>query len=110
MLPTTYISVYILAMHPNDHKKSDELYRWWSDWYRYSRCSTTDDNIYGDRILIRSNTTPCSTKFIKRANCLPLREPTSIPRVGPFDIETIDVSNRVRQRASEFNWHLLMEA
>lgn len=27
-----------LARHPDDHKKSDELCRWWPDWYRYRRC------------------------------------------------------------------------
>ena len=53
-----------LAHHPDDHTKSDELCRWWPDWYRYTTCRKTKDIIYGTRVLIRPCSIPCATKFV----------------------------------------------
>ena len=53
-----------LAKHPGDIRLSDEHSRWWSDWYRYSKDSVTNDIIFGMRILFRPSMLPDSTKFI----------------------------------------------
>ena len=100
----------LLASHPNDKTKSDEYCRWWPDWYKYNRCSISDDILYGRRTLIRPNTTPCSTKFIQWVTLLPLHGKDSVSLVGPFDFESLNSENRVRQRIHHSNWVLLIEA
>ena len=99
-----------LARHPNDKNRSDEYCRWWPDWYKYSRCSISDDIIYGQRTLIKPNTIPCSTRFIQWATLLPIYGKDSVSLVGPFDFESLTSANRVRQRIHHSNWALLMEA
>ena len=61
-----------LAKHPGDNVKSDEFSRWWPEWYRYTRCKTTQTIVYGDRILVRPNSNPDSSKFIQWATDLKL--------------------------------------
>ena len=92
-----------LARYPDDNKRSDELCRWWTDWYRYTRCQTSDNIIYGSRVLIRPNTIPFATKFIQWATLLPLKGNDSVSLVGPIDFETVNDSDRVRQRVSTSN-------
>ena len=99
-----------LAKHPTDIDKSDEYSRWWPDWYNYDRGPTTDAIIYGQRVLIKPNTIPCSSKFIQWSTLLPLRGHDSIALVGPFAFEQISTYNRVRQRVHNSNWELLIEA
>ena len=99
-----------LARHPNDHKKSDQLCRWWPDWYRYTRCPKTNDIIYGHRILIRPNTLPCHKKIIQWATLLPLCGQNTVSLAGPFDFEPINDSNRVRQKVALSQWLLLIDA
>ena len=99
-----------LARHPSDHKRSDEYCRWWPDWYKFTHCIKTNDMIYGDRVLIRPNTTPCSTKFVQWAALLPLRSQDSISLAGPFTFEPITPSNRVRQKVEYSNWLILIDA
>ena len=99
-----------LARHPDDKNRSDEYCRWWPDWYKYSRCSISDDIIYGQRTLIKPNTIPCSTRFIQWATLLPIHGKDSVSLVGPFDFESLTSANRVRQRIHHSNWALLMEA
>jgi hypothetical protein len=99
-----------LAKHPTDISKSDEYSRWWPDWYKYDRCPSTDDIIYGQRVLIKPNTIPCSSIFIQWSTLLPLRGPDSIALVGPFTFEHVSAYNRVRQRVHNSNWELLIEA
>ena len=95
--------------HPNDKDKSDEFSRWWPEWYRYTRCSTTDAIIYEYRILIRPSVTPCSKKFIQWAALIPLYGTKSTVLVGPFDFASITMSNRVRQRVSREYWDQLSQ-
>ena len=66
--------------------------------------------IYGDRVLIRPNTTPYSTKFVQWAALLPLRGQDSISLAGPFTFEPITQSNRVRQKVAYSNWFILIDA
>ena len=99
-----------LARHPDDNKKSDELCRWWPDWYRYKTCVQTNDIIYGDRILIRPNAIPCKTKFIQWATLLTLCGPDTVSLAGPFNFEAVDESNRVRQKVHHSHWSLLIDA
>ena len=40
-----------LAKHSGDKKLSDELSRWWPDWYRFSRDSISNDIVFGSRML-----------------------------------------------------------
>ena len=47
-----------LAKHKDDVSRSDELSRWWHDWYRYTRDKLTGNVIFGARILLRPNITP----------------------------------------------------
>lgn len=61
-----YFCVF-LARHPADKSKSDEFARWWPDWYRYSRCETTQQIMYGDRVLFRPSVIPNRKKFIQWA-------------------------------------------
>ena len=44
------------------------------------------------------------------AALLPLQGNNSVSLVGPFDFESIDASDRVRQQVSTPNWHFLLEA
>ena len=99
-----------LARHPSDHKSSDEFCRWWPDWYKYKHCPKTNDMIYGDRVLICPNTTPCSTKFVQWAALLPLSGQNSISLAVPFTFEPINQSNRVRQKVAYSNWLILIDA
>lgn len=69
-----------------------------------------NDIIYGDRILIRPTTIPCSTKFIQWATLLPLCGPKIVSLASPFNFEAIDESNRVRQKVDHSHWVLLLDA
>ena len=99
-----------LAKHNDDTAKSDEFSRWWPDWYRYSRCPTSKDIIYGPRIQVRPNVIPSSLKYIQWATLLPLHGKTSISLLGPFEFEAITLHNRVRQRIHRSHWDQLMES
>ena len=99
-----------LATHPDDNKKSHELSRWWPEWYRYTTCNKSNDIIYGDRILIRPSTTPCSSKFIQWAMLLPLYNNNAVALVGPFNFEPISMSNRVKQKVHTKQWNQLTDA
>jgi hypothetical protein len=98
-----------LARHMDDNKRSDELSRWWPEWYRYTKCSVTRDIIYGDRVQIRPSTIPCSTKFIQWAILLPLFNKIAVTLVGPFKFEHINTSNRVKQKVHKDEWNKLSE-
>jgi len=86
-----------LAKHPGDNAKSDEFSRWWPEWYRYTRCKTTQTIVYGDKILVRPNSNPDSSKFIQWATDLKLiGEGTQDSILGPFNFEQIlNESNRM---------------
>ena len=92
-----------LARHPSDNSKSDEFARWWPDWYRYNRCKTTQQIIYGDRVLFRPSVIPNSEKFIQWATELNLNEP-SVRLSGPFNFESINESNRTRNKVDNEHW------
>ena len=53
-----------LAKYPNDAIKSDELSRFFLEWHRYTRCSTTNEIVYGDHILIRPSHYPNKERFV----------------------------------------------
>ena len=89
-----------LAKHLRDNKKSNKLCRYWTDWYRYTRCSKLDDIVYEKRVLVKPNTIPCSINFVQWATLLPLKGKDTVSLVGPFNIESIYASNRVCQRVS----------
>ena len=97
-----------LARHPDDHKKSDEFSRWWPEWHRYTRCKTTNDIIYGDRILIRPTTIPCKDRFIQWSTLLSINGPDPVTLVGPFTFEPIDEYNRVRCKVHYDHWASLI--
>ena len=97
-----------LSRHPHDEKKSDTLCRWWPDWYMYSHCLKSNDIIYGDRILIRPSTIPCSSKFIQWSMLLPLYGKLAASLVGPFHFQPLTIDNRVRQRVHKTYWDLLV--
>ena len=66
-----YLCIF-LTRHPGDTNKSNTFCRWWPDWYKYSCCATTNDIIYGERILIRPSNIPSSLKYIQWSTLLPL--------------------------------------
>ena len=66
--------------------------------------------IYGDRVLIRLNTTSCGTKFVQWAALLPFRGQDSISLAGPFTFEPINRSNRVRQKGAYSYWLIFIDA
>jgi hypothetical protein len=96
-----------LAKHPNDARKSDEFGRWWPDWYRYKTTKTTNEIVYGDRILFRPSVIPDSTKFIQWATDIQLIGDTHIVLQGPFNFEALSESNRTLQKVQEDKWHHL---
>ena len=102
-----YLCIF-LARHSDNTKKSDEFYWWWPDWHRYSTDPVLGDVIYGDRVLIRSSTTPGSTKCIQWSTLLPLFGPNSVSLHGPFPIAPINEHNRVRQRIHRASWDMLV--
>ena len=97
-----------LAKHPDDVRLSDELSRWWPEWYKYTRCKKTNVIIYGDRINIRPSVTPCSSRFIQWSTLLPLFGDNAVALVGPFSFEAISMSNRVKQRVHTNQWNNLI--
>ena len=97
------------ARHPNDKKKSDAFSRWWPEWHRYHRCPSTNDIIFGPRILIRPNITPCSSRFIQWAELLPICCDSSHALLGPFDFTPINPLNRTRNIVPESSWLHLAE-
>ena len=99
-----------LAKYPDNVKKSDELCRWWPDWCRYKRYPKSDDVLYGERVLIRPSTIPCSTNFVQWVTILPLNGFNTVFLVGPFTFEDMNASNRVRQKVNSSNWDLLIAA
>ena len=99
-----------LAPRCEDVKKSHELSRWWSEWYRYTKCQYTDVIMYCDRVHIRPSTNPCSSKLIQWSTLLPLFGYKAVTLVGPFQFESISVSNRVRQKVYHDHWIQLAEA
>jgi hypothetical protein len=92
-----------LARHPADKSKSDEFARWWPDWYRYSQCETTQQIMYGDRVLFRPSVIPNSEKIIQWATELALIEP-SVRLSGPFNFESINENNRTRNKVDNEHW------
>ena len=92
-----------LARHPADKDKSDEFSRWWPDWYRYTRCKTTNDIIYGDRVLFRPAVLPSSEKYIQWATEIDLSEPLTT-LAGPFNFEEITSTNRTRNKVQQAYW------
>ena len=52
-----------LAKQKDDATCSDELNRWWPNWYRYSNDSLTTNIIFGSQTLICPNFTPYHTKY-----------------------------------------------
>ena len=97
-----YFCVF-LARHPDDKNKSDEFARWWPDWYRYSRCKTTQDIIYGDRVLFRPTVTPSSEKYIQWATEVNLSVHSTFLQ-GPFNFEAINALNRTRNKVERDYW------
>ena len=85
-----------LAKHPDNNKQINGLCIWWPDWYRYTRCFKSDDVVYGKRILVRTNTIPCSIIYYQWATLLSFKGKYTVSLVGPFNFESIDVSNRAR--------------
>lgn len=66
--------------------------------------------MYDQRMLIKPDNTPCSSKYIQWATLLPLRGNDSVSLVGPITFDALNSANRVRQRVHRSNWVLLMEA
>ena len=90
-------------------KKSDEFSRFWPDWYKYTRCSKTDQILFGDRYLFRPNHTPTKTKFIRWSDNIPLCATTSQLILRPFDFEKVDAFNRTRQKVMAKQWKILYD-
>jgi len=97
-----YFCVF-LACHPDDKNKSDEFARWWPDWYQYSRCKTTQEIIYGDRVLFRPTVTPSSDKYIQWATEVSLSVHSTFLQ-GPFNFEAINALNRTRNKVEKDYW------
>jgi len=97
----------LVAKHPADKLKSDEFSQWWPEWYRYSKCPTTNTLVYGDRILIRPNSNPDSHKFIQWATDIGLTGNGHSSIIGPFNFEDISTANHVGQKVSHTTWKLL---
>ena len=97
-----------LARHPNDNKRSDEFSRWWPEWHEYTQHKTSNDIIYGKRILIRPNVTPNPNRYIQWATVLPLGNNDSSHTIyGPFDFNPINATNRTHNKISLQEWRLL---
>ena len=75
--------------------------------YKYSRDTVSKDIVFGDRILIRPSTVPCSDKYIQCATLLQLYGPNPATLVGPFSFALINESNRTRQRIPSCEWTAL---
>ena len=60
----SYLCIF-LANHPNDIYKSDKFSRFWTEWYRFTRCSKKEIIIYEERILIQPNHNPGKEKCIQ---------------------------------------------
>ena len=75
-----------------------------------TRCTSSNCIIYGQRMLIKPNNTPCSSKYIQWETLLPLRGKNSVSLVDPFAFDVLNSANRVRQRVHHSNWVLPMEA
>ena len=97
-----------LAKHHADHNKSDECSRWWPDWYEYTQCDTTQQIIYGKRVLFRPNQIPDSTKYIEWGDEIDLSEPDRILH-GPFAFEPLSITNRTRCKVSPNDWKEVSE-
>ena len=97
-----------LAKHANDNKLSDELSRWWPDWYRYSRDSITNALIYGDRVLFRPSILPDSSKYISWSDEINLGD-NDVILSGPFDFEKISSVNRTRSKVAGVEWRRLYD-
>mmetsp|Transcript_30633 Transcript_30633/g.36414 ORF Transcript_30633/g.36414 Transcript_30633/m.36414 type:complete len:194 (+) Transcript_30633:253-834(+) len=79
--------------YPSDAGKSDDSSRWWSDWYRYSQDSITDNVIFGDRVHFRPNITPNHSKYSQGGDSVNLKQGTCLP-LDPFDFESLYPTNR----------------
>ena len=90
----------LLAKHPNDASKSDEFRICWLEWHMYTRCSTTNEIVYDDQILIWPSHYPNKERFIQLYYNLPLLDSSLNSRsiIGPFDFDKIDMFNRTRQK------------
>ena len=102
-----------LAKHPNDIHKSDELSRWWPEWYKYLRCKDTNNIIYGHSVIIQPNQNPDSSRYIQCSNELSLISYTSSKQspstlLGPSNFDTINKSNPMRQKIHIQQWHQLI--
>ena len=86
----------LLLEHPQDSKKSDEHSRWWLYWYKYSTCNHTNQNIFDNRVLIRTNIIPSSAKYIKWALHIKLPITGNHYLLGTFDF--IPNTNQIRTK------------
>ena len=77
-----------LAKHPHNMEKSDEFSRFWPKWYKYTRCSQTNQIIFGDRYLIRPNHTPNKNNFIQWSDNISLCSVKSQSIIGPFNLRS----------------------
>ena len=92
-----------LAKHKDDVRRSDELSRWWPDWYRYTIDKLTGDIVFGSRILLRPNITPDHNKYIQWADTLNLFDSDTL-LYGPFNFLPISSSNRSRNLVAPSDW------
>ena len=93
-----------LVRHSADKQKSDAFSRWWPEWHSYTRCSISNDIIYGDRFEFKPSSTPPRNKYIQWSTLLPITGDKSTAIVGPFTFTTINTSNRVRQIVADVHW------
>ena len=98
-----------LAKHKDNVGRSDELSRWWPDWYRYTKNTLTGDIIFGVRILLRLNITPDHTKYIQWYDTLNLINNDTLLH-GPFDFFPVSSNNCSRNIIASTNWLQLGEA
>ena len=95
-----------LAKHRLDSNKSDELSRWWHDWYTYTICPKTNAIVYQKRVAFPPHQTPDSTRYIEWADEVNLMDKGTILH-GPFAFQPLTETNRTHSKVSHLDWKKL---
>ena len=104
-----------LSKHPDDQGKSDEISRWWPECYTYTNIKESQEIVYNQRILIRTNACPDSKKYTQWAIELKLQlsqesnKGENCHLVRPFIFEPIYQLHQTRQKVHIDQWRSLQK-
>lgn len=104
--PCYYYCVF-LVKNLNNANKSNYASRWWPDWYRYTRDTSSGDIVFGTYTLFHPNVHLDALQYIQWADTAHLVSGETA-MLGPFDFVPISPGNQIRNRVPLDRWVALL--